>query len=407
LSDAAPDSGPVQIDRVIASGFRFMRFPAALEDRFERDTGAQRCRQLATRGLLGLLLFDLFLLSDWQLMPDVADLAILMRVFLVTPLAILIIYLTLARPPAWVRESLQVLILAASSTVPPVLIFSSTDPLRMAGHPGLLLVVLFGTIVQRVRFWYALAAVVLVTAVYLATLLNLHGIAPQATLSYAMVFVGGVVFSLVASYSLEREQRLAYLLSLRAGLRNRELETVSRRDPLTGLGNRRSLEETLGALHDEVAVGEDLSVVLLDIDHFKAYNDALGHQAGDACLMRVAAVLRHELRLGLDEAFRFGGEEFLLLLRRTDLAGAIVAAERIRRAIEAAGVQHPEARSGVVTASFGAAATLIGAQIEMSELISNADAALYAAKRAGRNQVWPKPALPDREREPARRRMRA
>src|SRR5690606_25448938 len=122
-----------------------------------------------------------------------------------------------------------------------------------------------------------------------------------------------------------------------------------------------------------------------DIDHFKSFNDSLGHQTGDDCLKRVAALIVSELRDRGDLAFRFGGEEFLVVLRRTDLPLALSTGERLRRAIERNGIPHPEARGGIVTASIGVASTMIGAGVGAEELISSADAALYAAKRAGRN----------------------
>jgi diguanylate cyclase (GGDEF)-like protein len=127
--------------------------------------------------------------------------------------------------------------------------------------------------------------------------------------------------------------------------------------------------------------------MLFDLDYFKAYNDGFGHLAGDTCLKRIASLVQAELRDRSDVAYRFGGEEFLVLLRRTDLRTALAIAERMRRAIEAAAIPHPT--RNIVTASFGVAATKIGSAITSDELIHSADAALYAAKRNGRNQVWP------------------
>jgi diguanylate cyclase (GGDEF)-like protein len=138
-------------------------------------------------------------------------------------------------------------------------------------------------------------------------------------------------------------------------------------------------------------VGDDVAVILADIDHFKDYNDTQGHLAGDVCLKRVAGIVQAELRTEGDMAFRFGGEEFLLLLPKADLSTAISVAERIRRALEEAGIPHPaRVPPGVVTASFGVAATRLGGTVTTDELIASADAALYAAKRSGRNQVWPR-----------------
>jgi diguanylate cyclase (GGDEF)-like protein len=161
---------------------------------------------------------------------------------------------------------------------------------------------------------------------------------------------------------------------------------------LTGLHNRRSLAEMLARLAGSSGDdGMDLAVILADIDHFKAYNDTMGHLAGDVCLKRVAGIMQAELRTDGDMAFRFGGEEFLLVLPRADLSIAIGIAERIRHGIEAAAIPHSKyPPPGVVTASFGVAAARLGAAVTPDELIASADAALYAAKRSGRNQVWPR-----------------
>src|SRR5581483_3118719 len=137
-----------------------------------------------------------------------------------------------------------------------------------------------------------------------------------------------------------------------------------------------------------------VSVVLADVDHFKALNDRYGHSAGDLCLKRVAAILTAEMRGGSDLAVRFGGEEFLLLLPGADLPSAIRIAERARRAIEAAAIPNEGATlQGIVTASFGVASSSTS-DLSALELIAAADSALYAAKRKGRNQVWPPLAAP-------------
>ena len=183
-----------------------------------------------------------------------------------------------------------------------------------------------------------------------------------------MVFDAGVVFSLVASYTMERDLRLHYLLSLRDRALNSELDRMSRRDMLTGLGNRRALEEKLADCEPSIGQPDDFSVVLIDIDHFKMFNDTAGHQAGDLCLKRVAEIVQAELRGLADHVFRFGGEEFIVVLPKTTLAKAIDIAERMRRAIEAAAIPHPAAAAAsVVTASFGIAGTKLGHRLGVAE----------------------------------------
>ena len=163
---------------------------------------------------------------------------------------------------------------------------------------------------------------------------------------------------------------------------SRRLETLIYGDELTGLVNRRFLLNQLGALvsgarrHDR-----PLSVVMLDIDHFKTVNDTEGHAAGDAVLVGVATTLRDRLRAE-DWIGRLGGEEFLAILPDDDADGAAVVAENLREAVEAMGVRH-EGRMLRVTASVGWS-SLEGDE-GPEELLRRADNALYAAKRAGRN----------------------
>ncbi len=158
---------------------------------------------------------------------------------------------------------------------------------------------------------------------------------------------------------------------------NERLAQDSRRDALTGLRNRRALAEDLPAVESG-----RYAVALLDVDHFKAYNDQLGHLAGDNALRALATLVRGELRDG-DLAYRYGGEELLIVLRDGHLEIARRIAERVRAAVAGAGIPHPAGIEGVVTVSIGLAA---GAG-DAGRMIARADAALYAAKSSGRNRV--------------------
>ena len=132
---------------------------------------------------------------------------------------------------------------------------------------------------------------------------------------------------------------------------------------------------------------------MIDVDHFKFYNDSLGHQEGDVCLRRISGIIRSELRERGDMAFRFGGEEFLVLLHELDLPAAIAIGERVRQAVEAAAIPHPAEPTGrtVVTVSVGAAAMVTADGLNAAGLVAAADAALYKAKSNGRNLVYPPP----------------
>src|SRR5579864_3969290 len=166
---------------------------------------------------------------------------------------------------------------------------------------------------------------------------------------------------------------------------NLELLDESRTDPLTGVGNRRLMERDLvTALARARRHHGGFSVAMIDVDSFKAYNDEHGHAAGDDALRAIAQAIARNCRAE-DTAYRYGGEEFLLLLQDTSLTDALVAVERIRLAVEAAAMPHTGSPHGVVTISAGVAAW--SADGSLSELLDVADQALYRAKRGGRNTV--------------------
>ena len=164
-----------------------------------------------------------------------------------------------------------------------------------------------------------------------------------------------------------------------------QLSDLAGTDGLTTLGNRRTFDRALSAALD-AADESDLPVTLLmiDIDHFKRFNDAHGHLAGDAVLRQVAEVLKRAGR-HQDRAYRYGGEEFAVILPGLPAEAAPSAAERVRAAVEAAGAQMPDGARLPLTISIGIA-TYPG-ETAGAELVSRADRALYDAKEGGRNRV--------------------
>ncbi len=173
----------------------------------------------------------------------------------------------------------------------------------------------------------------------------------------------------------QREAELARL--------NDQLIEDSRHDPLTGIGNRRALADDLPMYKTlQREAGEQIAVLLCDIDHFKSYNDQFGHLAGDRALCMIAATARGTLHVQ-DAAYRYGGEELLLILRDSSPEAAMRLAEQVRQAVAHAGLIHPLADSGVLTVSIGLACGLDAPE----DLLARADVALYRAKEAGRNRA--------------------
>lgn len=176
-------------------------------------------------------------------------------------------------------------------------------------------------------------------------------------------------------------------LAARSGTLEKEKElyvNMSLTDALTGVNNRRSFDLHLS----RYAPLDPLSILMIDIDWFKLYNDAIGHQAGDSCLAKVAACLQKGLLRSSDAVFRYGGEEFAVLLPGGDSEQARRVAERLARAVRDECITHPVSEAGpCVTISIGIASRQVGDVIGNAELLARADQALYAAKAAGRNCI--------------------
>jgi diguanylate cyclase (GGDEF)-like protein len=166
-----------------------------------------------------------------------------------------------------------------------------------------------------------------------------------------------------------------------------ELQSIALTDALTGVANRRSLEQSLSEAALRERPSDWLSVLMIDIDYFKLLNDRLGHPAGDGVLREVATALQLALSRPGDVLGRYGGEEFVALLHGTDSPGAAVVAERLRAGVEQLGIEHPESPFGVVTVSIGLASASRDEVLATAGLIEAADKALYEAKHAGRNQI--------------------
>lgn len=169
---------------------------------------------------------------------------------------------------------------------------------------------------------------------------------------------------------------------------NDKLLEQSLNDPLTGLGNRRLLEQRLDvALPLSRRRMAPLSALMIDVDHFKQYNDRYGHPAGDECLVEIANVLRDIFRRETDIVIRLGGEEFLVVLLDVDLDEAMRLAEAMRGMLQAVGIPHDSSTTApVVTVSIGVATAKPGTPIDVESLVACADSALYQCKAKGRNR---------------------
>ena len=179
------------------------------------------------------------------------------------------------------------------------------------------------------------------------------------------------------------------------GERTRELEeanfrlkVLSNTDGLTGIGNRRSFDLLLAQeWHRAQRAAQPIALIMLDVDHFKHFNDHYGHLAGDDCLRALAGALRGEIRRSGELVARYGGEEFVVLIPDARPGAALDAARRIQRSVWSLAIEHSGVAAGIVTFSLGVACLTPQRQQTAEALIQGADAALYRAKLLGRNQL--------------------
>ncbi|HXT07070.1 MAG TPA: diguanylate cyclase [Roseiarcus sp.] len=367
---------------------RTRALPAWLEERFQDETAEDQIRALYRAALAAALVYNVQLVAEWSLTRDVFGFAAALHYGLVTPALLLIAAFARSAATPLRRDLMGVAIPMLVALQVAVTYFVSASP----GAPYYVTQFAVIAILCNASLPVSPRACLWTTALCL-TLLAIAARAPHSEPSG--VYVGGlipvslcVLMTLHAAFQRNRQARRAYLLDLRQRLRMAEVGQEARHDPLTGLANRRRLEETASKLWaNESAHVSPISVVLYDVDLFKAFNDLYGHQAGDDCLRRIAACALTEIGAEDDVAGRYGGEEFILLLPRTPLDEARRAAERLRTAVAGLRIPHAGCEAfGIVTASFGVASA-DSTQRSFADLTAEADAALYRAKRSGRNRV--------------------
>ncbi len=383
-----------QVDDALESGLPRLTFPSDLELLFERETGSYRRNQVTLFLLIAVLIYDFFLFTDRTIISDIFETALITRLGVITP--VMLILLALIRrgvSPVFRESSIAVLTnLAGFSLI--FLIALSNDQNKIFYHPGIILVVTYSNLVVRLRFRYALVSSMTLFFGYILFYPNLPHVPPQVTTTnIAMLFCCNIM-TLYANYALEHEHRISFLLTLRERIRQGELTSQNRKltrlillDPLTKLANRREIDDWIEQMGEEPHPNS-LAIIMLDIDHFKKYNDTYGHPAGDECLRQVAKELRKAVHRRGDIVGRIGGEEFVVLLPESNMQGAARKAEEIRRGIFELSI--PNAGSSVapvLTISAGVSAGEIHFPHDVKKLLLDADQALYQAKTNGRNQV--------------------
>lgn len=382
-----------------------LAFAPEQEDRYIRSTREGRLTHFMHSGWIALICYNLFVFSDQLMVPDVFDQAVKVRLLGFTPLALVMLAIGslcrswLLRWPDGVTEVFVAGsgVLAALSLVF-ILTLSESD-VALLYRTGLVPILVYGNLVQRFRFRWAVWFTLAVLLVYgLGYTVHAGRESPYDVFELSqflfVVAIGG--YTLVVNYRIELEDRRRFVRAERAAqararleASQQELDALSRRDALTGVPNRRHQDEYLAEQWQAARnQGQPLSVMLLDVDHFKAFNDRYGHPAGDQCLQHVAQALLKAVGPVRGLLARWGGEEFVVVLPHTGASGALQVAEKLRTSVETLALRHEVVPAGVVTISVGVATAAVDADpASLERLLSMADGALYQAKAAGRNTV--------------------
>lgn len=366
----------------LALGFRLLRFSRPLEQEYReylRDDTFELKRMALGVGILVWLafaVFDFVLISGpevwWMLSIRLAVLLLLCG------FAVLLIqakHTHLLQPLSLV--SLLALGAAASLVVG---IAHRVDP--NYPYEGLLLVCMAAYFLAGLRLLEALSCSLLVLLAYIAVELLVAQLPVTRLINNALFLLFGNLMGAVGCYLLEFKSREHFLVS-------RLMRVLADHDSLTGLHNRRSFNRQFERLlRQALREKRSLALLLCDIDHFKAYNDHYGHQAGDNVLQRVGSVLHEAARRPLDMAVRLGGEEFAVLLYDISEQEAQQRAEALRLALQNLSIEHAKSETAsVLTMSIGVACTQSDQADALANLYEHADRALYEAKAFGRNQV--------------------
>jgi len=405
-----------ELEALIADPRRGLTFPKALEARLQEQRDEIWARRSIFTMLRGMIIYDFFEITDILFLPRTAWLAAALRLLVVSPMMVGIFFAYRRRLPFWLLEGAAAGI-TVMMMVQTLVVFRLNSGVNADVYlTAAVTILIVANLHFPIRFKVSFGTSLLLLAMF--TLCLLTSVAPlPVKVMDTMFMMAAFQGTTIAKYKLEYFEREAFLRARRDEVLRDMAEAAAEHDALTGLANRRQLSQRMAALWREGAGSAPVAVVMVDVDYFKLYNDRYGHPAGDRCLKRVAAALAAGMRSsspgglpggglpggglpggggppggvpgGGDLATRYGGEEFLLLLPGLSLPEACQIAERVRRSIEALAIPHENSQvARVVTASLGVMAGM-AKDFSAEALIAEADAALYEAKRRGRNQVSP------------------
>ncbi len=366
----------------LKAGFANLRFKGFLERDFLDGFVEQSCPRARVAAFVLLGVFMTLTLLEWLARGQVAvDAEFAARFAIVVPA---LGFIVLATRSTRLRPHYQQVAIASLTVLGACVAYEAQIAATRGDYSftaGLILVVVYACLFPGLAFRASasIAGVLLVSYAVLGIAVG----APSEPLVYALVLLTATsAVSLLASYNLEYVLRSSYL-------ETRLLNELAERDGLTGLYNRRMFDDFMSRLWRQSQREEmPLEIILVDIDHFKIFNDLYGHQAGDDCLKKVARCIAAAAKRPFDFAARYGGEEFVLVLYGPPREHSKTVPEQIRRDVMDLAILNEGSSIGdVVTVSLGVAMSAPTSGRSLAGTIQIADEALYEAKRAGRNRV--------------------
>jgi len=360
-------------------GFAMMRFPADLERRYLDDRFGHRKHETLVGGLIALVLFDLLIVAEFFAIPDVLNLAIWLKLGVVSPLS-LIVLLTLDKlPGSRFLDPALCLILALATGTLIVLLRKTHAPHAAFFHSALAVVLVMANSLLRLRFWYALAASLAICTGYTLGLGITGSAAPQALAASDAILLLCGAGTLISNRARERGERHDYLRALCRHLRAAATSDARTTDALNGIHDRRSFDLHLEQRWFDCRSHElPMSLLLIEAD--------VGTEASQ--VQQIAAIVKSSVRHAGDLAAHLGGARFAVTLPALAENKAAEAAEQIRAAVERIQIPLRNGRSGdVVTVSVGTAVSASGHPGSPHSLIETAEEALRRAKAAGGNRT--------------------
>ncbi len=413
--DTHHEASEAEVRAILTSGDWFLRFPAALENSYRQYHRQRAITTFHSRGLIAIFLFVVVSSGIIKLLPEASYLHWAMY----SGWSFVVVLATwgMSFVPVFNRWFDGYVALGGAITLAISIVANNTVPMgdgATLSYVGLIYIVFFIYSFIGLRFSVAL---------YAGWLGGLCGVimtyAVGSELNWQMlhrIYTAASVLGMCLAYGLDHQDRVNYLQSyLLQQTLNRSEELVyqlgklSREDALTGLANRRYLNEWM--THEwnrALRQRQPLVIMMVDIDFFKRYNDQLGHVAGDQCLRQVAQLLKGLTHRSGELAARYGGEEFVLLFPGMDADFAKHQAQRLLERVAAEAIPHPDGGGRCVSISIGISLCVPKPAMSADQLLRQADTALYQAKTNGRNRyeffrdaLWESMSSSDRSRQPA------